>query len=231
MAGAAGGRAGAKAEDASGISAVGAVAGSSAPCPDSGGSAARTEAAAAAGGAGRRAPLPAAARPAPGAARNAAGSVGASKKPLGWRASALGTPLVDVPGPTICCSIASILALTPLSARAPASEGRLSASSICDRLPSAAICSGPRPSRRTRRSMSSSRLRTKSLRRLRSTISRISDFCASCPVGSWRELSSAQSVVGLATKRLILLNKLSSSLRAGMAVCLWRRFSRRTSSA
>ena len=50
------------------------------------------------------------------------------------------------------------------------SDARGSESSRRDEPPSAASCSPARPSRRTLRSMSNSRLRTKSLRRLRSII-------------------------------------------------------------
>src|SRR5262245_38006128 len=88
---------------------------------------------------------------------------------------------------------------------------RTSESSMRDEWPSAASCSGDSPSRRILRSMSNSRLRTKSLRRLRSIIALSSDFSrsSSAPSG-WRELRSAQSVAGLATKRTTLRKKLSS---------------------
>ncbi len=66
------------------------------------------------------------------------------------------------------------------------------------------------PSRlRILRSMSNSRLRTKSLRRLRSIIAFNSDFSISRSLESCREFRSAQSVAGLATKRTTLRKKLS----------------------
>jgi hypothetical protein len=117
------------------------------------------------------------------------------------------------PSPTICCSISSILALTPLSGLAALlSCRRASLSSSRDEPPSAASCSGDRPSRRTLRSMSNSRLRTKSLRRLRSIIAFSSDFSiSSSRESSCRVLRSVQSVAGFATNRTTFLKKLSFS--------------------
>ncbi len=66
-----------------------------------------------------------------------------------------------------------------------------------------------RPSRRTLRSMSNSRLRTKSLRRLRSIIALSSDLAYSLSRDSGLGLlNSAQSVVGFATNRATLRKKL-----------------------
>jgi hypothetical protein len=63
--------------------------------------------------------------------------------------------------------------------------------------------------------MSNSRLRTKSLRRLRSIMALSSDFSISISrESSWRELRSVQSVAGLATKRTTLRKKLSFSAMA-----------------
>ena len=121
------------------------------------------------------------------------------------------------PSPTICCSISSILALTP-SGRAVAASERPSESSRRDEEPMAASCSGDRPSRRTLRSMSNSRLRTKSLRRLRSIMALSSLFSSSSSlVSSWRELRSAQSVAGFATNRTTLRKKLSFLSCSAMA--------------
>ena len=118
--------------------------------------------------------------------------------------------------PTICNSISSILALTPESWRAP-SDIRTSESSTFDEPPSAASCSGDSPSRRSLRSTSNSRLRTKSLRRLRSIIALISVRSSSWP-SSGRVPISDQSVAGLATKRTTLRKKLSPSLDSAMWV-------------
>ena len=123
--------------------------------------------------------------------------------------------------PSICCSISSILAFTPSSIFELISLllPRRSNSSIRDEAePSAANCSGVSPSRRIRRSMSNSRLRTKSLRRLRWTIARSSAFWSSPSGSSWRELISAQSVAGLATKRATFRKKLSPSFGSVMRV-------------
>ena len=65
---------------------------------------------------------------------------------------------------------------TPSGRAALPSGSRASESSSRDEVPSVASCSGDSPSRRTRRSMSNSRLRTKSLRRLRSIIALSSDL-------------------------------------------------------
>ena len=63
----------------------------------------------------------------------------------------------------------------------------------------------------TLRSMSNSRLRTKSLRFFRSIMAFNSDFSRSSSAPScWREFRSAQSVAGLDTKRTTLRKKLSS---------------------
>src|SRR5262245_53510510 len=108
---------------------------------------------------------------------------------------------------------------------------RTSESSMRDEWPSAASCSGDSPSRRILRSMSNSRLRTKSLRRLRSIIALSSDFSrSSSPPSSCRELRSAQSVAGLATKRTTLRKKLSS-LGCCSAMSQWKRSTARTSVA
>jgi len=139
----------------------------------------------------------------------ATGRVLVSKKP----GCCLGTACVVAKlSPTICCSISSILAFTPRSILELASLMRSSSPILDGDEASAASCSGVRPSRRMRRSMSSSRLRTKSLRRLRSTMARSSALARSPSGSSWRELISAQSVVGLATKRATLRKKLSPSL-------------------
>ncbi len=116
-----------------------------------------------------------------------------------------------------------------------------SLSSSFDEPPSAASCSLVSPSRRTRRSMSNSRLRTKSLRRLRSIIAFSSDFANSFSRRSSGDTpASAHSVVGLATNRTTLRKKLELSFESAMGA--WRRgllqrrepaagLSRRTSSA
>ena len=136
-----------------------------------------------------------------------ASSVGAAKAPGGLRC------VLEKPGsPTICCSISSILAFTPSGREGPPSGRRASESSMRDDPPREASCSGDRPSRRTRRSMSNSRLRTTSLRRLRSIMALSSDFSiSSSRVSSCRELRSVQSVAGFATNRTTLRKKLSFS--------------------
>ena len=183
------------------------------------------------------------------AAASGSGVVGAS-----WRsvprtsseADKVGAPYIDgggrrddalkPPSPTICCSISSIFAFTPPSGclAGAVSELRASESSMRELPASAARWSGDRPSRRTLRSMSNSRLRTKSLRRLRSIIALSSERSSSVSrvSGSCREFSSAQSVAGLATKRTTLRKKLSLSLGSDMKGRVsGGPLSRRTSSA
>jgi hypothetical protein len=84
--------------------------------------------------------------------------------------AAAGTLLTILPTGSADGTISSIFALTPASWRAGASEARAGCESSRREEPRAAICSLDRPSRRTLRSMSNSRLRTKSFRRLRSII-------------------------------------------------------------
>src|SRR5206468_749365 len=94
---------------------------------------------------------------------------------------------------------------------------RASESSMRDEPPSAASCSLDRPSRRTLRSMSNSRLRTKSLRRLRSIIAFSSDLANSVSRASGLGGSkSLHSVAGLATNLTTLRKKLVVSLGSAM---------------
>src|SRR5437763_13284253 len=95
---------------------------------------------------------------------------------------------------------------------------RASESSILDEPPRAASCSLDRPSRRTLRSMSNSRLRTKSLRRLRSIIAFSSDLANSVSRASAEGGSkSLHSVAGLATNFTTLRKKLDVSFGSAMS--------------
>ena len=156
-----------------------------------------------------------------GSAAIRAGAATCSRSRLGVSAEAGGAARDGAsrrpPSPAICCSIASILALTPVSPRlsTSCSVALTSESAALDEPPSAASFSGDSPSRRSRRKVSNSRLRTKSLRRLRSTMA-LSSERSSCDAALWGV--AAQSAVGLATKRATLRKKPGADLASAMSV-------------